>query len=35
MSRTRMKSMPEILRDTLVAFAPALGHLLAGWAILG
>lgn len=27
--------LPDPLRDALVALAPALAHLLAGWAILG
>lgn len=27
--------LPDLLRDSLVALAPALCHLLAGWAILG
>lgn len=27
--------IPDPLRDALVALAPALAHLLAGWAILG
>lgn len=26
---------PDLMRDSLVALAPALCHLLAGWAILG
>lgn len=28
-------TLPDLMRDALVAFAPALCHLLAGWAILG
>lgn len=27
--------LPEPLRDALVALAPAVAHLLTGWAILG
>ena len=34
-SRMVMEFLPEFLRDTLVALGPGLGHLLAGWVILG
>ena len=34
-SRMVMEVLPEFLRDALVALAPGLGHLLAGWVILG
>lgn len=27
--------LPDFLRDTLVALAPGVAHLLAGWVILG
>lgn len=31
----RIRSLPELVRDTLVALAPGISHLLAGWVILG
>lgn len=34
-SLLRIDALPEFLRDTLVALAPGIGHLLAGWVILG
>lgn len=33
--RMRMGVLSEFLRDSLIALAPGLAHLLAGWAILG
>ena len=34
-SLMRLDFLPDFVRDTLVALAPGLGHLLAGWVILG
>lgn len=33
--RLSNRPVPDMLRDVLVALAPGLCHLLAGWVILG
>lgn len=33
--RSLAVSVPDVVRDALVALAPGLCHLLAGWVILG